>query len=226
MLFLSQVLGEEEDESRRKELVDVLTRAVSFTGQAQTDGRRLGLRQRQGRQRFRRRLDHDHPSARPARLPQRRHSGAQGNHRQGRSTTSANAPCPTAACNTVPKGAAAGRPSPPRPSPACSTPATTTDKYVPKLLDYCESNLANISNQGFGHWHYAHYYYAQVLYREGGKKWEDYRDKIFTQAGQRSHRRPQRYVVWNQGYIGPIYTTAINLTILQLDNGSLPIYQR
>ena len=31
---------------------------------------------------------------------------------------------------------------------------------------------------------------------------------------------------WTQGYIGPIYTTAINLTILQLDNWTLPIYQR
>ena len=37
MLFLSQVLGEEEDEDRRKELVDVLTRAVEFCGRAQTD---------------------------------------------------------------------------------------------------------------------------------------------------------------------------------------------
>src|SRR6476469_194107 len=36
MLFLSQVLGEEEDESRRKELIDVLKRAVVFTGEAQT----------------------------------------------------------------------------------------------------------------------------------------------------------------------------------------------
>ena len=35
-----------------------------------------------------------------------------------------------------------------------------------------------------------------------------------------------KYVLWNQGYIGPIYTTAINLTILQLENGALPIYQR
>src|SRR3989337_1837741 len=31
MLFLSEVLGEEEDEDRRAELVDVLTRAVRFT---------------------------------------------------------------------------------------------------------------------------------------------------------------------------------------------------
>ena len=31
---------------------------------------------------------------------------------------------------------------------------------------------------------------------------------------------------WTQGYIGPIYTTALNLIILQLDNACLPIYQR
>ena len=31
---------------------------------------------------------------------------------------------------------------------------------------------------------------------------------------------------WQQGYIGPIYTTASNLTILQLENANLPIYQR
>ena len=33
-------------------------------------------------------------------------------------------------------------------------------------------------------------------------------------------------VFWGQGYIGPVYTTATNLTILQLENGTLPIYQR
>ena len=52
-------------------------------------------------------------------------------------------------------------------------------QYVPKLLKYSEKNLDNIANQGFGHWHYAHYYYAQVLYREGGAKWEAYRNKMF-----------------------------------------------
>ena len=83
MLFLSQVLGEEEDEDRRAELVDVLTRAVAVHRPGPDAGRRLGLCQRQRRQRLRRRLDHDHAGARPARLPQRGHSGAQGNHRQG-----------------------------------------------------------------------------------------------------------------------------------------------
>ena len=38
MLFLSQVLGEEEDAERREQLIDVLSRAVVFTGRAQTSG--------------------------------------------------------------------------------------------------------------------------------------------------------------------------------------------
>ena len=86
-------------------------------------------------------------------------------------------------------------------------------QYVPKLQDYCRKNLASISNRGFGHWHYAHYYYAQVQYREGGKTWEDYRDRVFDRIV--SEANPDGS--WSQGYIGPVYTTAINLTILQLE---------
>ena len=52
-------------------------------------------------------------------------------------------------------------------------------RYVPKLMKYCDQNLDNLSTQAFGFWHYAHYYYAQVLYREGGRKWDAYRKKIF-----------------------------------------------
>jgi hypothetical protein len=98
-------------------------------------------------------------------------------------------------------------------------------EYVPKLQGYCERNLGDISNQGFGHWHYAHYYYAQVLYREGGDHWDNYRDKLYAKLlGEATETG--KYIVWNQGYIGAIYTTAVNLTMLQLENGALPIYQR
>ena len=31
---------------------------------------------------------------------------------------------------------------------------------------------------------------------------------------------------WTSGYIGPVFATAVNLTILQLEKGILPIYQR
>ena len=75
----------------------------------------------------------------------------------------------------------------------------------------------------FGHWHYAHYYYSQVLYREGGKNWEAYRDKIYAAPAQRSQNQDG---YWDQGFMGPVYTTAMNLTILQLQRGVLPIYQR
>ena len=50
MLFLSQVLGEEEDADRRLELFEVLQNAVKFSGNAQTRIRWLGLRQRPRRE--------------------------------------------------------------------------------------------------------------------------------------------------------------------------------
>jgi hypothetical protein len=31
---------------------------------------------------------------------------------------------------------------------------------------------------------------------------------------------------WTSGYIGPVFSTSVNLTILQLEKGILPIYQR
>ena len=97
--------------------------------------------------------------------------------------------------------------------------------YVPKLLDYCQPQPGQ---------HRATKASAtgttpitttpRCMYREGGKKWDDYRDKIYNRIVAEA-TTPQRRR-WNQGYIGPIYTTAINLTILQLENGTLPIYQR
>ncbi len=96
------------------------------------------------------------------------------------------------------------------------------DRLLPKYEAFCVGKLDNLSPEGFGHWHYAHYYYAQVMYREGGKKWEDYRDKMYPRLVQEASADGS----WSQGYIGPVYTTAINLTILQLENAYLPIYQR
>ena len=96
------------------------------------------------------------------------------------------------------------------------------DEFVPKLMDYCRRNLSNVGNESFGHWHYAHYYYSQVLYREGGQTWAEYRKGVFAKLA--SEAAPDGS--WSQGYIGAVYTTAINLTILQLERGSLPIYQR
>jgi hypothetical protein len=221
MLFLSQVLGEEEDVERRKQLVDVLTRAVAFTGEAQTEAGGWGYVSAKDGQGF------DEGSTTITQV-------------QGlRGCRNAGIPVPKEIIDkairyirncTTPDGGVQynSRGGGPRQAItaaaiACLFNAGDYDsKYVPKLQDYCRRNLTNLSNSSFGHWHYAHYYYAQVLYREGGKAWEKYRDEIAAKLATEASADGS----WSQGYIGTVYTTAINLTILQLENGTLPIYQR
>jgi hypothetical protein len=221
MLFLSQVLGEEEDAVRREELVDVLARAVVFTGRAQTEAGGWGYVSAKDGQGF------DEGSTTITQV-----QGLRGCRNAGIPVPKEiidraiqyirNCTRPDGGVQYNSKGGG-GRPAITAAAIACLFNAGEYDsEYVPKLQAYCRRTLENISNQGFGHWHYAHYYYAQVRYREGGKAWETYRDKVFarilSEAGSDGS--------WNQGYIGPAYTTAINLTIIQMENAALPIYQR
>ena len=221
MLFLSQLLGEEEDQERRAQLVDVLSRAVTFSGQAQTDAGGWGYVSAKDGSNF------DEGSTTITQV-------------QGlRGCRNAGVPVPAEVIEkavqyirkcTLPDGGVqynsrggGARPAISAAAIACLFNAGDYDsQYVPKLLEYCKRNLYSIDNSGFGHWHYAHYYYAQALYREGGKAWETYRDKIYTKLVAEASPDGS----WSQGYIGPVYTTAINLVILQLENAALPIYQR
>lgn len=223
MLFLSQVLGEEEDIDRRERLVDVLTRAVQFTGKAQTKGGGWGYVSAKDGNGF------DEGSTTITQV-------------QGlRGCRNAGIPVPKEVLDkaigyirkcTGPDGgvrynlagvSGGGRPPITAAAIACLFNAGDyDDEYVPKILKYCRRNLSKVSGNSFGHWHYAHYYYSQVLYREGGKEWETYSDKLF----ERIIKEAGPDGGWNQGYIGTVYTTAINLTILQLPKGVLPIYQR
>jgi hypothetical protein len=221
MLFLSQILGEEEDVDRRAELVDVLTRAVVFTGRAQTKAGGWGYVSAEDGQ------DFDEGSTTITQV-------------QGlRGCRNAGIPVPREIIDkaiayirncTLPDGGVqynsrggGGRPAITAAAIACLFNAGEYDsEYVPRLQAYCKKNLSNISNRGFGHWHYAHYYYAQVRYREGGESWDEYRDQIVARLVREANADGS----WSQGYIGPVYTTSINLTILQLENAALPIYQR
>ena len=221
MLFLSQVLGEEEDIDRREELIDALTRAVEFTGRAQTKAGGWGyVSAADG-------SDFDEGSTTITQV-----QGLRGCRNSGIRTPKE---IIDKAIDYIHKCTGAdggvqyrlsqpgGRPAITAAAMACLYNAGEYDsRYVPKQLAYCRGKLDNLSGSGFGHWHYAHYYYAQVMYREGGKTWETYRDKIY----QRLVSEAAADGSWSQGYIGPVYTTSINLTILQLDRGVLPIYQR
>jgi hypothetical protein len=224
MLFLSQVLGEEEDERRREELVKVLAKAVEFSGRAQTADGGWGYVSAKDGNNF------DEGSTTITQV-------------QGlRGCRNAGVPVPREIIDkaiayihkcTQPDGGVqysskggGGRPAISAAAIACLFNAGEyDDTHVPRMLDYAEKNLGNINNNGFGHWHYAHFYYAQVMYREGGKRWAGYREQIEKRlVGEAQPDGDTAF--WPQGYIGPVYTTATNLTILQLDKGMLPIYQR
>lgn len=223
MLFLSQVLGEEEDLDRRAELVEVLTRGAVFCGLSQTKAGGWGYVSSKDGSGF------DEGSTTVTQV-------------QGmRAARNAGIPVPTEIVDkaieyirkcTGPDGGVrynlagaggGGRAPITAAAVTCLFNAGEYDsEYVPKLLGYCKKNLFDISGSSSGHWHYAHYYYSQVLYREGGEDWNTYRDRIYARIV--SEATPEGY--WSQGYIGPVYTTAINLTILQLEKATLPIYQR
>ena len=102
------------------------------------------------------------------------------------------------------------------------------DPMADKLLEYCKQNIwpGNAGgNSYFGHWHYAHYYYAQVMYRDE-ETWPKYFDFVKEEILAKQTAGGPDDGAWLDGHIGPVYTTSINATILQLDNGFLPIYQR
>ncbi len=221
LLFLSQVLGEEEDAQRRESLLDVLARGVEFTGQAQTEAGGWGyVSAKDG-------MGRDEGSTTITQV-----QALRGCRNAGVSVpreTIDNAIAYIRNC-TLPNGGVQYSSQGGGARPAISAAAIAClfnageydDQFVPKLLDYCRRQLANIGNDSFGHWHYAHYYYSQVLYREGGEAWKTYRDAAYAKLCAEASPDGS----WTQGYIGSVYTTAINLTILQLERATLPIYQR
>ncbi|GDX94898.1 hypothetical protein LBMAG47_05620 [Planctomycetia bacterium] len=224
MLFLSQVLGEEEDERRREELVRILQKAVEFSGRAQTkDGGWGYVSAKDGN-------DFDEGSTTITQV-------------QGlRGCRNAGIPVPRETidraiayihrCTMADGGVqysskgGGGRPAISAAAIACLFNAGEyDDTHVPRMLEYADKHLGSIGNNTFGHWHYAHFYYAQVMYREGGRRWESYRDQVEKKLLAEAER-DRNGTCWTQGYIGPVYTTATNLVILQLQGAALPIYQR
>ena len=223
MLFLSQVLGEEEDYDRREELVEILSKAVEFSGRAQTKSGGWGYV-----------------------------SAADGNDFDEGSTTITqvqglrgcrNAGVPVARdvierakdyiyrCKNPDGGISYSSRNRGSSRPAITAAALAAlynagdydSKHVPDMMRYCKKNLYRLSGgtQHFGHWHYTYLYYAQVVYREGGEDWIKFRDRLNAQI----IGRQQNSGSWN-GNIGPIYITSLNLTMMQLERGYLPIYQR
>jgi hypothetical protein len=112
---------------------------------------------------------------------------------------------------------------------------------VKKWLTFCRNRIPDAS-QPTNHDEYLHYYYSQCLYVLG----EDRYAKLFPDAreGERLTWSRHRKALfdrlkaaqdpdgswssgnWTASMVGPVYVTAIHLSIMQLDKGALPIYQR
>lgn len=225
LLFLSQVFGEEEDVTRREMLQKVLTKGVEFCARAQTSRGGWGyVSAKDGN-------DFDEGSTCVTQvqgLRACRNAGIAVPKEVINRATKYIEDCTTDEGGVQYSFARKGSPRPPITAAALATLYNAGENegdHLKRMREYCDKNVwpggANI-NTMYGHWHYAHYYFAQAKYRAGDEEWGKYisaigRDIIRQQAADGS---------WREGHIGHAYTTAINLTILQLDNGYLPIYQR
>lgn len=122
---------------------------------------------------------------------------------------------------------------------ACSfTAGDFTNRDLKSWLAFCQKNLPfsrmatnNISNE------FQLYYFAQAVYvlgDDGHKKivpdlvdklalkWSRFRAEVF--ASLNKSQLPDGS--WKGSSMGPIYQTIVNLSVLQLEKGILPIYQR
>ncbi len=221
MLFLSQVLGEEEDIDRRTELIEALKRAVDFSVAAQTKAGGWGYVSSKS-------SSFDEGSTTITQV-----QGLRGCRNAGLAVPKKaieSAKKYIYDCQNGDGGISYSFKSRGSSRPAITAAALaalynagdyTSDK-IPPMWKYCKSHMHSLSKRVSGHWHYSYLYYSQVVYRQGPTEWEPFRDKMYKRlVGEQLANGS-----WKGTSVGEAYTTAINLIILQLDNGFLPIYQR
>ena len=238
LLFLSCVYGEEDDEKKRKELEKLLTKAVLFCGKAQTERGGWGYVSSADGGGF------DEGSVTITQLQGLRAARNAGIHVPKGIIDKANKylrDCTTPKGGIIYSlahgGAVVGAERPPLTAAAvaCAFSAGNyNDEYAKKWIKYCKESIPFTKGR-LAHDEYQNYYFSQCVYvlgDEGYKKlfptdkdpmkWSDFRQSMFTYLkGNQSQDGS-----WAQGGIGVVYTTAINLTILQLENNTLPIYQK
>ncbi|MFO0849099.1 MAG: prenyltransferase/squalene oxidase repeat-containing protein [Gemmataceae bacterium] len=242
MLFLASVYGEEEDADRRRKLEQMLKKAVEFCGKAQTDRGGWGyLSAKEGG-------NFDEGSVTITQLQALRAARNAGikvpkeiidkaiKYLRDSTTPRGGVIYSLAHTNGVATGQE--RPALTAAAVACAFSAGQyKDDYAMKWIKFCKENIP-VGRGRVQHDEYQSYYYAQAVYvlgddrygdlfpAEKDKKnwvtWSGYKEAMFE------HLKGQQLAdgSWSSGYIGPVYSTAVNLTILQLDKGIVPIYHR
>ncbi len=240
MLFLASVYGEEEDGDRRKKLEKILTKGVEFTGKAQTDRGGWGYVSAADGGNF------DEGSVTITQLQALRAARNSGVvvpksiiDKAVKYLKTSTTPRGGVIYSLAHGGAAVGGERPPLTAAAIAC-AFSAGEYnselAKKWIEYCRTAIP-IGRGRIGHDEYLHYYYSQAIYilgengyarlfprasKEDQITWSKYKAAMFDHLVATQ----QRDGSWSGGYIGPVFTTAVYLTILQLENGNLPIYQR
>lgn len=249
MLFLASCYGEENDKERRDKLKDVLTRSVTYCGSAQsTQGGWFYTSKTEGH-------DSDEGSVtvtqmqgiracRDAGIPVPKEISKKGYDYLKKSTTPDGGVVYSLGRGGIGAPAGGGRPALTAAAIACFFAAGEyKDENVKKWFQFCKRQIPDGGGGGggrLGHDEYTHFYYAPSIYFLGEEGWS----KMFPNEGKGAGLSWKRYRdgflanicknqsadgSWPQGggwSVGPVYSTAVYCTILQLDNNCLPVFQR
>lgn len=237
MMFLATVYGQEEDGDLRQKLETILNRATEFTLHAQTRSGGWGyVAAREGK-------DFDEGACTIVQLQglrAARNAGIEVPKRlididYLRKCTGPNG----GIIYSLSMNQAGGRPALTAGALACMFTVGETDSTLARTwLQFCRKNIS-LDNPArpIGHDAYTHYYLAQALYILGDKGYE----KLFPESKPAERLTWTKYRnvkfdyllscqaedgSWNTGVSGPILSTICTLTILQLDDATLPIYRR
>jgi len=222
MLFLSQIYGEEEDPERRERIKSVLTKGAEFCGNSQTKDGGWGYVSAKDGQGF------DEGSVTITQI-----QGLRGAKNAG---IVVHKSIIDSAMSYIEKclspnggvkyrlGDGGGGERPPITAAGIAVlynAGQYDSKHLPKMFEYCKANIS-LTVQAQGHDSYTHLYYSQACFFHSEEKWREYISKIGPDLvkSQMSDGR------WSQNYVGDVFSTAIALIILQLENGTLPIFQR
>jgi hypothetical protein len=237
LLFLASVLADEEDRDRRAQLRDVLNRAVQFSVRAQSSkGGWFYTASKEGG-------DNDEGSvticqihglraARQAGIPVPAETLKKAFAYLAQSTTVRGGV--VYSLSLLPGGQ--DRPGLTAGAIACSAGRPDfEDALVKKWIKSCEMRIAEPGGR-LGPDDYTQFYYTQVRFILGEKGyvklfgeaanpllWSKYREKLFDHL-MKSQKDDGSWAGQGGYGVGPIYTTALSLIEMQLDNEAVPMF--
>lgn len=253
-MFLASAYGEEEDKDQREKLEKCLKKAVEFIGKAQTNKKYRKVEGKEvdvGGWGYVSAADggnFDEGSVTITQLQAlraARNAGIQVSKEVIQKATDYLEACTTPNGGVIYSWAGAGaalngqeRPPITAAAVACSFSAGQyKGELAKKWIKFCKEKIP-VAKGRVSHDEYQSYYFSQFVYVLGDDRygdlfpkeekatwltWSKYKEAMFPYIIEQQDKNSG---AWTSGYIGPVFSTAVNLTILQLEKGILPIYQR